>query len=936
MANSLIKYAFTGGVLAEAAHGRTDLEKYDLGLAQGENYFVDYKGGISNRTGTVFGDFVFEPEYATRLFTFKYSPDIADTFLVLFGNGYIRFIQDNAYALETTKTITAVTIASPGVFTVAGHGFTTGDVVRLFDCVGMTQLNKRSFVVTVLSVDTFKLTDAFGVVLSTVGSAAFVSGSVARVLTLVSPYAPEDLSGLVAKQNKNTIKFTSVKYPPKNLTRAADGTWSITNAAIASLRAAPSGLAGTPSAVGTAGMAWGVTSVGFDGEESRVSDIYLEEASVNYTATAGSYTLTWASVAGTAYYNVYRSNVLATGTKVNKGTQLGYVGRAFGTDFTDSNIVPNFAITPPEHYDPFNRGGVNYIDVTNGGTGYAKTDTVTVTGGGGTGFEGYLVVNSAGKISAVVVTFPGEGYSNPVINITTASGSGFTGTVSLNPVNGTYPGQNAIFQKRQIYASSLNQPLTLWGSRPSKPNNFDVSRVAVDNDSYEFDLEVEQVSAISHIIATRGGMLLMSQTGVWLLSGASGGAVTPNSALAEPQSYLGVSNVAPLRIDTEIIYTEGKGSTVRMLSYNDFSKVYAGTDVSILSSHFFGNGREIISWDFAQEPNKLVHAVRNDGKMLFFTVVPEQKVFAWSDASTRGKFLDVAVVSEDRIDYPYVLVERKINGKMVNFFERFAQRNYPHEEESIFVDSALTLPVNKITTANITPAAVSGVDVEFIASTAVFTPDDVGKIIRCGGGKALITEYVSSTVVKCTIQRHITSVEFQNAANVPQTIAAGNWYIDAEYSYVTGLWHLEGMAVRILADGSVQPDVVVVDGRIELETSASRIVVGLPYRAIARSLPLTTNQGVIESKRKRVLGTAVRLLESRGLKCGASLDKLYPFKERTNENYGQPTALQSGYSYMLIDTTFDDDGQTYYVQDEPLPVTILGFVVDVDVGDENN
>jgi Ubiquitin-activating enzyme E1 FCCH domain len=936
MANSLIKYAFTAGVLAQTAHGRTDLEKYDLGLAEGENYFVDYKGGISNRTGSVFGDFVFEPEHPTRLFTFKYSPDIADTFLVLFGNGYIRFIQDNAYVLEAAKTVTAVTRTAPGVFTCAGHGFTSGDVLRLYDFTGMIELNKRSFKVNVLSSNTFSLIDPFGEPVDTSDYGTFVSGKAARVLTLVSPYDPDDLADLAAKQNKNTIKFTSVKYHPKNLTRAQDGTWSIANAVISSNQAPPSGLVGTPSAAGTAGIAWGVTSVGFDGEESRVSSVLLEETSVNYTATAGSYTLSWSPVAGTAYYNVYRSNVLADGSKITKGAQLGYVGRSFGTDFTDSNIVPNFAITPPEHYDPFNIAGVSYIDVSNGGTGYSKSDTVTVTGGGGSGFEGYLVVNSSGSISAVVVTFPGSGYSSPVITITTSGGSGFAGTVTLNPASGTYPAQNAIFQKRQIYASSLNQPLTLWGSRPSKLNNFDVSRVAVDNDSYEFDLEVEQVSAISHIIATRGGMLLMSQTGVWLLSGASGGPVTPNSALAEPQSYFGVSKVPPLRIDTEILYNEGKGSTVRMLSYNDFSKVYGGVDVSILSSHFFGAGKELVSWDFAQEPHKLVTAVRRDGKMLMFTIVPEQKVFGWTDASTRGKFLDIAVVSENRIDYSYVVTERKINGKVVNFFERFAQRDYVHEEESIFLDAALTLPTNPITAATLTAAASTGTGVLFTASAAVFSSGDVGKIIRSGGGKALVTEYLSPTQVKCTIQRAITQVEFQTPNAIPQVVKAGDWYLDAEFSYVTGLWHLEGMSVRVLADGSVLPDVVVTNGRIELETSASRIIVGLPYRSVARTLPLTSTQGVIESKRKRVVGTAVHMFESRGLKCGTSLDNLYPFEERTNEAYGAPTEKQSGFSYMMLDTTFDDNGQTYYVQDEPLPVSILGFVLDVDIGDENN
>lgn len=934
MSSDIIKYAFTAGVITPAAHARTDLENYDLGLAEGENYFVDYRGGISNRTGTLFGDFMARPDKPRRFFSFRYSPNIADTFVILFGEGYVRFIQQNAYVLEATKSLSAVTAASPGVFTSNAHGYANGDLVRLFNVTGMLDLNNRSFFVANKTTNTFQLVDHFGVTLNTTGFPVFVSGSVARVLTLVSPFAADDLHTLVAKQNKNTLKFTSNLYDPVELTRAASGTWSITTVSLSNGRAAPTGLSGSASSGGAAGLVFGVTSVGFDGSESRVSDVLVATSIVNYSTTAGSYTLTWSPVANTAYYNVYRSNFATDGTKITKGAQLGYIGRTNGTDFTDSNIIPNFTISPPEHYDPFVNAGVSYIDITTGGTGYSINDTVSVSGGSGSGFTGYPVVNSAGSVTGIVVTFPGKGYTTPTVSITTSGGSGFAGVVHLTEPSGNRPSQSTIFQKRQIYASTINQPLTVWGSKPSLYNNFDVSRAPVDNDSYEFDLETEQVSGISHILATRGGLLLMSQIGVWLLSGANGGAVTPTSALAEPQSYTGVSSVPPLRIDTDFIYTESKGSAVRLLSYNDFSKVYGGSDISLLASHFFGRKKEIVSWDFAQEPFKLVYAVRADGKLLTLTIVKEQKVFAWTDNSTKGLFLDVIVSQESNVDTPYFMVEREIAGKTVCYFEQAAPRSYDHEEDSVFLDCALTLPINVVTTASLKAAASSGTNIVFEASANVFSSGDVGKFIRFGGGKAEVKTYVSPTVVRCDILRPIEDLAYQEETGKPKRAKAGEWTIDPAYSSVSGLWHLEGETVTILADGSVQPSQTVVNGKVTLETTASRAVAGLPYKSIARTLPITSRQGTVEGRRIRIVGTAVRLYESRGLQFGLTKDNLYPLKDRTNENYGDPTLMFSGYTYQVLQTRFDREGQTYYVQDKPLPVTILGLVADVEVGDD--
>ena len=61
---------------------------------------------------------------------------------------------------------------------------------------------------------------------------------------------------------------------------------------------------------------------------------------------------------------------------------------------------------------------------------------------------------------------------------------------------------------------------------------------------------------------------------------------------------------------------------------------------------------------------------------------------------------------------------------------------------------------------------------------------------------------------------------------------------------ISGLEHLEGMAVSVIADGEPRPDNVVVGGEITLELEASDVTVGLPYVALIETLPAVSPSDV--------------------------------------------------------------------------------------------
>jgi hypothetical protein len=923
-----IQYGFSAGEISPTLIGRGDLDKYDLGLALARNYFVDPRGGLSSRPGSIFVDFVKSDNLPTKFFPFKFAPALESTYVMLFGHQYVRFIQDGSYVLEAAKVITGLTLASPAVVTSVAHGYANGDWVKIFDLVGTVALNQQTFIVAGVTANTFQLQDPFGAAYSTVGMPARVSGgNVYRIYTVVSPYDAADLSTLRAHQSRSQITLTHTGYKPRALVRISDTNWTLAEIVFGNNLVVPTGLTITPSAAGTSGVGFTVTAVDADGNESLPASYVFSTVIVNTITVAGSsLKFTWAAVAGASHYRIYRTQIVPTGADISRSQPLGFVGIAFGPEFIDSNIVPNYTETPPVYRNPFADGAIEYIRVTAPGAGYSRTSTVSATVG--TGFVGQPVVNNAGALLAIAIIKGGAGYTGASV-ISVSGGAGATVLVELTPATGNNPAVASKFQQRQVFAATDNDPLTVWGSRAGKFNNFDTSLITIASDAYSFELDSDEVAPIRHLLPARQGLAMFTQALIAQLS-SSDGVVRATDALADPQSYVGASLVPPLVIDVDVIYIEGKGQTVRLLTWSDYQKLYAAQDLSILSSHLMSSSRPIESWTFASDPFKLIHAIRSDGAMLTMTLLKEQNVFAWTQNWTKGLYLDALAMQENDTDTVYTMVQRFIGGRWTKMIEKIAMRAFKHVEESWCVDSGLANPINT-PNAELIPGASSGNGVVFTASAAVFAAGDVGSTIRIGGGLAQVTAYTDTTHVVCSIIRPITDVLQEDPLARPIGASAGEWSLDKPISSVTGLGHLNGELVSILADGAVLPPQVVVNGGVNLGISATRVIVGLGYTCIAKTLPPISSADVIEDKRKRAVRSAVRLNESRGLKVGSQLDRLREFKERMDERYGEATLAKTGMRVAVIDDAFDLDTEIYYVQDYPLPATILGWINRIEV-----
>jgi hypothetical protein len=152
---------------------------------------------------------------------------------------------------------------------------------------------------------------------------------------------------------------------------------------------------------------------------------------------------------------------------------------------------------------------------------------------------------------------------------------------------------------------------------------------------------------------------------------------------------------------------------------------------------------------------------------------------------------------------------------------------------------------------------------------------------------------------------------------------------------LSGLSHLEGKTVDILADGAVHPQRVVSGGSITLEYPASKVHVGLPITSDLRTLPLALEgtQAAGQGTLKNVNKVHLRVSQTSIVKAGPDFTRLREYPARNvNDPYGSPPALRDGELTLSIDPSWNQDATVCVRQDLPLPLTVLSMTLEVQTG----
>ena len=247
------------------------------------------------------------------------------------------------------------------------------------------------------------------------------------------------------------------------------------------------------------------------------------------------------------------------------------------------------------------------------------------------------------------------------------------------------------------------------------------------------------------------------------------------------------------------------------------------------------------------------------------------------------------------------------------------------------------------------------------ADSAVFSAADVGAVLRVDGGRATVEAYQTPTILTGSLTQALVRTVPNDPNQLPVPAGPGEWTITHPVQTLTNMEHLEGMEVSILADGSVLPRQIVVDGTLRLPSPASDIKIGLPYIVQVQSMHADLGQGAptIQDKRKRISSVTIRVAKSRGMTVGANqpiaaaramepelewgaapYPKMQAVKERgPGTTPGVAIPLYSGDYYLNIDDDWNTDyeaspGMVAVQQTDPLPLNLLLTVATLGVGDK--
>lgn len=355
--------SFAAGEITPEMFGRIDMVKYQTGLAKCRNFNVLPHGPVVNRAGTQYVLEVKDSTKPVRVIPFYYNTD--QTYVLEVGHLYIRFHTAGGTLVEPAKTITAISQASPGIFTSNAHGYSNGQTIFLLGVVGMNSanglsaLNSRWVIVANATANTFTVTDLAGVAINTTALTAYVSGgTAARVYEVTTPFDTTaiNLFDIHYVQSNNVLTLVHPTYPQQELRRVSTTNWTLTTLTFVPSIAAPGGFAAVAGVgAGTISYSYCVTAVdATTGEESFASG--TSTCSNNLNTTGNTNTMTWSAVANAIRYNVYKS----------RSGLMCFAGQTPSLAFTDDNILPDPSRTPPNQGPLFNAannypGAVSYF-----------------------------------------------------------------------------------------------------------------------------------------------------------------------------------------------------------------------------------------------------------------------------------------------------------------------------------------------------------------------------------------------------------------------------------------------------------------------------------------------------------------------------------------------------------------------------------------------
>ncbi len=487
-----------------------------------------------------------------------------------------------------------------------------------------------------------------------------------------------------------------------------------------------------------------------------------------------------------------------------------------------------------------------------------------------------------------------------------------------------WPSAVGFFEQRSVWAGAPDQPQTL---RFSVSGDYeDLTLGTGDDDAMEYTIAADYINRIRWL-ASKQRLIIGTVGAEWACGARSSlDPVTPSNIRFDRETTFGSADIGARVINHSVIFVRLHGKKLVEYGYDYNTDGYIGRDLTLLAEHITGTG--ITGFDWAQDPDAILWACREDGYAISGTYYPPENVMAWTRHDFGGEVEDICCVPNAAVgrDDVYFLVKRTINGATKRYIEYLADDFGTDVTDAFFVDCGLTYhDPHTITAAdNSNPVQLtldaahgwSPGDRVYLSNPTGTTPISAGKYTLTTG-----TTGITATLA--------------GVDGAAYSMTGGT--LEKRVNSVSGLDHLEGEEVQILADGAVHPTRTVTSGAVSLDDYYRKVHVGLGFNVDIEPMRIEggARDGTAQGRKKRIHKAVVRFYRTVQCKVGTSEDDLKTVTFRTTADaMDAPVPLLSEDKEITLASDWERAGRVFIRQDLPLPITVLAIMPSLVVSDE--
>ena len=548
------------------------------------------------------------------------------------------------------------------------------------------------------------------------------------------------------------------------------------------------------------------------------------------------------------------------------------------------------------------------------------------------GVAGMTELNGRFFTVASVVTGAAGNFTLVGENSTAYSAYTSDGTAqeTIYGTNSNHPTCGALFEQRIAFGGAIDHPQTFVLSATADFNDFTLGDE--DDDGMEFTIASGTIDRILWMVST--DFLAIGTVGGVYSAGASSSVDPFTQTNVSVRKFITsrIKNLQPESLTDSFVWTTRDGVTVQRLAYSTDEDRNVAVDMTRLAKHIAKGSTLALTgvsqFAFQSVPMPILWAVKLDGTLLGMTYESQENVFAWFEVITDGIIESIAVAGEEnKEEQIWIIVKRTINGVDKRYVEYFKPVEFFSElSDCFYVHSGLTWEGVTATVESISLADPCVVTLS--ASHGVVATD---KLRFKDTGTWLDDHIVTAHTVSTNDITIYTENDTDAINSSAFTAYVSGGTVETVLKTITGLEHLEGETVTALGDGAVIPSETVSSGSVVIDYWVNKIHIGLPYTSTVEPMKLSIGSAVGTSRGKlqKVPRVIPSFYETVGGKAGPTDSKLFNIPFGT----GDVPELFTGDKVFEFAGDWEREATLVIVQDQPLPMTVLSIVSEIEIAD---